>query len=60
VHIEKLQMDEHEPLKAEIESFINAVKTGSEPVVTGEHGLRAMKAAMMITEKIRTHSWGKA
>jgi predicted dehydrogenase len=59
VHIEKLQMDEQEPLKAELQSFVNAVKNGTEPVVTGEHGVRAMKAAVMITEKIRTHSWGR-
>jgi predicted dehydrogenase len=60
LRIEKVKMDEVEPLKAEIESFVNAVRTGVEPVVTGEHGVRAMRAAMMITEKIRTHSWGKA
>jgi len=60
VHIEKVQMNEYEPLKAEIESFINAVKTGAEPVVTGEDGVRAIKAVMMITEKIRTHSWSRA
>jgi predicted dehydrogenase len=58
VHIEQVKMDEQEPLKAEIESFVNACRTGGEPVVTGEHGVRAMKAAMMITEKIRMHSWG--
>lgn len=58
--IEKVKMDEVEPLKAEIESFVNAARTGVEPVATGEHGVRAMRAAMMITEKIRAHSWGEA
>ena len=60
LHIEKVKMDEVEPLKAEIESFVNAARTGVDPVVTGERGVRAMRAAMMITEKIRAHSWGEA
>jgi predicted dehydrogenase len=60
LRIEKVKMDEVEPLKAEIESFVNAARTGVEPVATGERGVRAMRAAMMITEKIRAHSWGEA
>jgi len=58
VRIEQVKMDEFEPLKREIESFLECVRGGGEPVVTGEHGVRAMRAAMMITEKINTHSWG--
>ncbi len=59
VHIEQVKMDEYEPLKREIESFVECVRTGGEPVVTGEHGVRAMRAAVMITEKIHMHSWKK-
>ena len=58
VHIEEVKMDEYEPLKREIESFLECARTGGEPVVTGEHGVRAIRAAAMIMEKIRAHSWG--
>ena len=34
-----------EPLKLELKDFIEAVKTGREPLVTGEAGLRVLKIA---------------
>ena len=39
-----------EPLKAEIEDFIQAVKTNGEPKVTGRDGLRALLLAQAMVE----------
>lgn len=50
-----LPVEQGEPLKLEIESFLRAV--GGEPVrVTGEDGQRALALAVEITSKIREHA----
>jgi predicted dehydrogenase len=40
-------------LAAEIASFLDAIRSGKPPLVTGEDGRRALAAAMMITESLR-------
>lgn len=45
-------VDTSEPLVREIASFIAAVRTGTEPVVTGADGLAALRIAEMILERI--------
>lgn len=52
VDIDKLRFDDVEPLKAELESFINAVREGTRPEVTGEDGLRAVRIAAQILDQI--------
>ncbi len=42
-----------EPLRLEDEAFVRAVVGGTPPVVSGEHGLRAMRAADRILRAIR-------
>jgi len=42
-NINKINLRKREPLRIEIEDFINAVKTGKQPMVTGEDGLMAIK-----------------
>jgi predicted dehydrogenase len=37
---------------AETEAFLEAVRTGSRPVVSGADGLRALEVAMTITERV--------
>ncbi|MBI3098275.1 MAG: Gfo/Idh/MocA family oxidoreductase [Planctomycetes bacterium] len=55
LRIENLQVSaDEEPLRTELESFVEAVRTGSTPVVPGEHGLRAIETATRITRAIRT------
>jgi len=50
-----LPVEQGEPLKLEIESFLGAVE--GEPVrVTGEDGRRALALAVEITNKIREHA----
>jgi len=52
----KLEPPQGEPLKLEIESFLNCVRTRSAPVVSGEDGFRALELAMRINEEIARRS----
>jgi predicted dehydrogenase len=56
VAIEEQSFDQGDALKAEIESFLAAIRNNSEPVVTGEDGLRALKTAIQITDLIRSRA----
>ncbi len=58
--VEAVEIPEEEPLKAELASFVDAVRNGTDPLVPGEHGLRAMAAADRILREIRAHTWGRA
>lgn len=51
-----LPVDKGEPLRLELESFIDAVRTRSTPAVTGEDGLRALEAALAVVDKIEEHA----
>jgi predicted dehydrogenase len=53
VSIEEQSLDQGDALKAEIESFLDCIRTGKPPVVGGEAGLRALETAMRITEQVR-------
>jgi predicted dehydrogenase len=58
LHIEKLDIDDKEPLKVEQESFLRAVlEKGARPEVTAEEGLAAMQCAEMILESVKQHKW---
>lgn len=57
IKVEPLVLDDVEPLRAEIESFLNAVRTGAPPAVTGEDGLAAVTMAEDIVASIRQHQW---
>jgi predicted dehydrogenase len=52
VAIEENSFEQGDALKAEIEAFIAAVATGTEPPVTGEDGLLALRTAISITEQV--------
>jgi predicted dehydrogenase len=51
--VEPVQITEHEPLKAELQSFLAAVRERRPPVVSGEDGMRALRLAFEVMEKIR-------
>ena len=51
--IERIKMDNQEPLKKEIESFVNCIKNGKNPVVSGEEGVEAIKTANIIKDEIK-------
>lgn len=50
--IERIKMDNQEPLKKELESFVDCVRNGKQPVVSGEEGINAIKVAAVIREEI--------
>jgi predicted dehydrogenase len=52
VTIQELQIDDADPLRAELESFVNAVKNRSQPEVPAEDGLAAVELASRIVEAI--------
>ena len=54
VSIEEESFDQGDALLAEIEAFLRAIREGTEPVVTGEDGLRALETAMQITKLVQT------
>jgi predicted dehydrogenase len=51
---EKVKIKKTEPLKEELCSFIDCVRNGSRPVVSGVEGKRALAVALAILEKIKT------
>ena len=50
VEITEQSFEQGDALLAEISSFLNAVREGTVPVVTGEDGLRALSTAIQITQ----------
>jgi len=55
--VQEVKLAEEEPLARELQSFLAAVEQKKEPVVPGEHGVRAMKAAEKILTEMRAHRW---
>jgi predicted dehydrogenase len=53
VTIEEQNLDQGDALKAEIESFVECIRSGRPPVVSGEAGLMALETAMRITEQVK-------
>jgi predicted dehydrogenase len=51
-----LEVQDVEPLRAEIESFLQAASTGSRPVVSGEDGRRALTLALRALDRIQEHT----
>ena len=52
VTIEEQSLEPGDALKAEIESFLECIRTGRPPVVAGEAGLTALETAIRITEQV--------
>jgi predicted dehydrogenase len=52
VTIEEQALEPGDALKAEIDSFLDCIRTGRAPVVTGEAGLMALETATRITEQV--------
>jgi len=51
---EKIKIKKKEPLKKELKSFIECVRTGRKPIVSGVEGRRALQVALEIIEKINS------
>src|SRR5437899_7088905 len=56
VNTRVLEVKQVEPLRAEIESFLQAAAERSQPVVSGEDGRRALALALRTLEQIHEHT----
>jgi predicted dehydrogenase len=56
LNLKKLEVKEGEPLRLEIESFLNAVRTRTQPEVTATQGRAALALALEINEAIAAHA----
>jgi len=56
VNTRVLEVKDVEPLRAEIESFLQAAAERSRPVVSGEDGRRALALALRTLEQIHEHT----
>jgi predicted dehydrogenase len=52
---DELEVENFDPLRAELISFAECINNGTKPVVSGEDGLKALKVAFQILEKMKTH-----
>ncbi len=52
IKIEEKNLEQNDALKEEISSFVDCVRTGKPPVVSGEDGKRALETALMINKKL--------
>ena len=55
ISINRLQIDDVEPLRAEITAFLDAIENNTAPPITGEDGRRALELAVGVLEKIAAH-----
>jgi predicted dehydrogenase len=55
VNTRVLEVSDVEPLRAEIESFLEAARTGGAPAVTGADGRRSLSLATRVLERIHEH-----
>jgi len=56
ISIDRLTINDIEPLRAEITAFLDSIENGTEPPVTGEDGRRALALAVGVLAKIESHA----
>jgi len=57
VHVEPLQIEDQDPLRTELESFIECVRDRRPPPVSAEEGLAAVRLAEQIVASLSAHRW---
>lgn len=55
ITVNRLEVNDVEPLRAEITAFLNAIENKTPPPITGEDGRRALALAVGVLEKIEAH-----
>jgi predicted dehydrogenase len=55
IKINRLEINDVEPLRAEIEAFVDSILEDKTPPVTGADGRRALSLALGVLEKIEAH-----
>ncbi|HEV7903729.1 MAG TPA: Gfo/Idh/MocA family oxidoreductase [Pyrinomonadaceae bacterium] len=56
VQLRRLDIADVEPLRAEIEAFLDAASAGHAPHITGADGRRALSLALRVLERIHEHT----
>jgi predicted dehydrogenase len=56
ISINRLEIQDVEPLRAEITAFLDSIEKGIEPPVTGDDGRRALALAIGVSKKIEAHA----
>lgn len=56
IGFQPLTIVKQEPLRLEVEAFLEAVAHRTRPLVSGEEGLRALEVALAILDKIKEHA----
>jgi len=54
IESERRTFEQGDALMSEIRSFLEAVRTGTRPLVSGEDGLRALETALTISDQLKT------
>ena len=57
VKVEPLQVDDVEPLKVEIQSFLESARDRTTPAVSAEDGFAAVQLAETIVHTLQQHDW---
>jgi predicted dehydrogenase len=60
VHVEPLQIDNKDPLRTELEAFLESIRTGSRPPVNAADGAAAVRLAEQIVAGVNQHRWDGA
>ncbi|MBI4309322.1 MAG: Gfo/Idh/MocA family oxidoreductase [Candidatus Omnitrophica bacterium] len=55
IHRKGLPIEKDEPLKKELEHFLDCAREGKQPIVSGVEGKQALSVALNITQKIWEH-----
>jgi len=51
-----LEVRQQEPLRRELEAFLDCIESRARPLVDGQSGLRALEVALAILDRIKEHS----
>ena len=57
VHVEPLQIDDKDPLRTEIEAFVESIHTGKRPPVSAADGVAAVRLAEQVVGSLAAHHW---
>ncbi len=60
VHVEPLQIDDKDPLRDELETFVDCVRNRRKPPVSADDGVAAVRLAEQIVQSLATHRWDGA
>lgn len=55
ISINRLEINDVEPLRTEIEAFLDCIEKDTKPPITGEDGRRALAVAIGVLDKIEKH-----